>query len=146
MERPLLARAKRTSSSKAASDLEKAVLRSPQAEMIAQCCSVIVGAEQAALLQNRYHELDEILEAFVEIRRHHVEAVRGVTLEPLLQGVGDAFGRAAQHPMAACGGGEIVEVAQCHVLSPSLGEHDAGKAVIAVGQRNVRNGSVQIVG
>src|SRR5258708_27261532 len=33
-------------------DLEQGILRSPQAEMIAQCRPLIVGAEQAALLQN----------------------------------------------------------------------------------------------
>jgi hypothetical protein len=58
--------------------------------MIAQCRSVIVGAEQATLLQNRHHELHEVLKTFVKVGRHHVEAVRRVLLEPLLQGVGDA--------------------------------------------------------
>ena len=62
--------------------------------MIAQRRPLIVGAEQAALLQDRHHELHEILKAFVEIRRHHVEAVGCVINEPVLQGVGDAFGRA----------------------------------------------------
>src|SRR5258708_35907608 len=58
---------------RSASDLEKTVLRSRQAEMIAQRCPLIVAAEQAALLQNRHHELHESLKTFVEIRRHHVE-------------------------------------------------------------------------
>src|SRR5260370_5976661 len=101
-------------------DLEQGVLRSLQAEMIAQCRPLIVGAEQASLLQNRHHEPHEILKTFVEIRRPHVEAVRRVILEPLLQGVGDAFGRAAQHPMAARCRGEAVEIAQRHRLAPRL--------------------------
>src|SRR5258708_4312267 len=53
-------------------DLEQGVLRSLQAEMIAQCRPLIVGAEQASLLQNRHHEPHEILKTFVEIRRPHV--------------------------------------------------------------------------
>lgn len=114
--------------------------------MIAQRRPLIVGAEQAALLQDRYHELHEILKTFMEIWRHHVEAVGGIFIEPVLQGVGDADRRAAQHPMAARGGGEIIEVAQRHVLAARLGEHDTGEAVIAVGRLDVGNRSIQIVG
>ncbi len=73
--------------------------------MIAQCRALVIRTEQPALLQDRHDELDKVFEALVEVRRHHVEAVGGMLLEPELERVGDALGRATQHPMAA-GGGE----------------------------------------
>lgn len=55
--------------------LERAVLGPPQLEMIAQRGAFVFGAEQTSLLKYRHHELHEILKTFVEIGRHHVEAV-----------------------------------------------------------------------
>ncbi|GLR83661.1 hypothetical protein GCM10007857_03710 [Bradyrhizobium iriomotense] len=66
--------------------------------------------------------------------------------EPELERVGDAFGRAAQHPMAAGGSGEIAEIAQSYVLAASLGDHDAGKTVIAARWGDIRDRPVEIVG
>ena len=76
--------------------------RPRQAEMVAQRRAVVLAAEQAALLQDRHHEIDEIVEAFGEVGRHDVEAIGGALLEPVLQRVGDRLRRAAQHPVAAC--------------------------------------------
>jgi hypothetical protein len=42
------------------------------------------------------------------------------------------------HARAAFGNVEIMAIAQCIVLAPSLGEEDAGKAVVAVRMRSAR--------
>ena len=73
--------------------LEQAVPGPLQPEMIAQRGAFVFGAEQTSLLKYRHHELYEILKTFVELGRHHVEAVGCVFVEPLLQGVGDALAR-----------------------------------------------------
>lgn len=75
--------------------LEHAFLGSLQLEMIAQRGALVFGAEQTSLLKYQHHELYEILKTFVELGRHHVEAVGCVFAEPMLQRVGDAFGRTA---------------------------------------------------
>lgn len=66
--------------------------------MIAQRGAFVFGAEQASLLKYRHHELYEILKAFMEIGRHHIEAVGGVFVEPRLRRVGDTFGYADVGP------------------------------------------------
>jgi hypothetical protein len=76
--------------------------------MIFQCRTLALRTEQPALLQDRQHKLDEILEALVEIGRHDVEAAGGVLLEPELERVGDALGRVAKDSVATRGRGEIV--------------------------------------
>jgi len=62
--------------------------------MIAQCRVFIVRTEQPALLEDRHDELNKVLEALVEISRHHVEAVGGMLVKLELKRVGDALGLA----------------------------------------------------
>src|SRR5689334_13618482 len=87
--------------------------------MIAQRGAFIVAAEQAATLQFRDYEIDEFVERAREMRRQHVEPVGGAFDKPLLEGVGDGLRSAADHPVAARRRGQIVEVAQGHVLALS---------------------------
>ncbi len=116
-----------------------------QAEVVAQRRALVIGPEQAAFLKEGHHKIGEIREPLVEIGRHDVEAVRRSGLEPVLQRVRHALGGTAQHPMPACGGDQIVEVAKRHALAPGLGQHHAGEGVIGVCLRQVRDGTIEIV-
>ena len=89
-----------------------------QAEMVAQGRALVVAPEQAAALQFRHDAIDEIGEAAGEMRRQDVEPIGRPLDEPFLQRVGDPARRAAEHPVAARRRGQIVEIAQRHVLAP----------------------------
>ena len=66
--------------------------------MVAQRRALVVAAEQAAALQFRHDEIDEIGERAGEIRRQDVEPVGRALDEPFLERVGDPLRRAAHAP------------------------------------------------
>src|ERR1700682_5069679 len=104
-------------------------LRAPQAEVIAQGLAFVVVPEETALLQFGHDEIDEILEALVEVGRHDVEPVRRALGEPFLQRVGDRRRRSAEHPVSARGGVEVVEIAQRHAVASGLRQDGACKGL-----------------
>ena len=54
------------------------------------------------------------------------------------------FGRAVDHPMAARGRGDVVEIAQRHLLAPRHLEQRLGKRLAAIGRlRKVRDRAVE---
>src|SRR5215470_9991932 len=61
-----------------------AALRALEPEVLAQRRAFVFGPEQAAPLQLRNHQRDEVVERAGQIGRHHVEAVAGVGAEPFL--------------------------------------------------------------
>src|SRR3979409_2566088 len=63
--------------------------RTLEAEVLAQRRPFVIRAKQAALLQDRHHPLDEVVELAGKERRHHVDAVGGSRAEPAFQHVGD---------------------------------------------------------
>ena len=69
--------------------------------MVAQGRAGVVGAEQAALLQDRHDLIGEGVELAGEEGRHDVEAVGGAGLEPIFQHVGDLGRTADQQQVAA---------------------------------------------
>ena len=56
--------------------------RAWQSKMVAQCASGIFISEQAALLQDRHHVFDEVVEGAGEPWRHDIESVGGSGREP----------------------------------------------------------------
>ena len=74
----------------------ESALRAAQSIVVAQRMSAVLGAEQAAALQDRHHLGDEVLQPAGQVGRHHVESVGGAGLEPLLQIVGDLLGGAGE--------------------------------------------------
>src|SRR5215469_11010403 len=89
-----------------------------QAEMVAQRLTLVVAAQQAAVLEFRYDQVDKISECAREIGRQYIVTVGGALDEPLFKGVGNPSRGAADDPVAARRGGEVVEVAQGHILPP----------------------------
>src|SRR5580692_7962044 len=73
--------------------LEEPVLRSRQAEMIAQGGAFVIAAEQAAYLQFRDDARDKVVEPTRQIREHDGEAVAGFGFEPFLHFVGNGLRR-----------------------------------------------------
>jgi hypothetical protein len=69
--------------------------------VVAEGDAGVVVAEQAALAQDGDHVLGEELKAGREHGRHHVEAVRGARLGPLLYGVRHLLRRASECAVAA---------------------------------------------
>src|SRR5262249_4631719 len=67
-------------------------LRIRQAAVGAPPRGLIVGAEQAALLQFRDHHVHEVVVLARNVGRHDAEAVAGAGLEPGLHVVGDLPG------------------------------------------------------
>src|SRR5262245_21597320 len=118
--------------------------RPRQPEVIAQRGARIVAPEQAAPLQLGDDEVDEIVERARKIRGHDDEPVRHAAGEPLLELVGEALGRTGDHPMPARGGGDIIEIAQRHLLAPRHLQERARKGLAALGLLGkLRNWSVQ---
>src|ERR1700712_256075 len=85
--------------------------------MFAQRPSVIVAPEQATALQLRHDEVYEIRKCTGKVWRQDVEPVGCLANKPLLQGVSYARRRAADHPVAACRRGQVIEFAQGHFLA-----------------------------
>ena len=82
-----------------------------QTKVIAQGRAGVVGAEQAALLQDRHDPVGEGVELAWEEGRHDVEAIGGAGLEPVFQDVGNLRRTADQQQVAARGGDAMVELA-----------------------------------
>ena len=98
---------------------------------------LVFGAEQAAALQFRDHQLDEIVERARQIRRHDVEAVAGAFDEPLLHVVGDLLGRADEHDLGARAGHPLAELADRQLLPPRHRDDAVERALAAVGRRQI---------
>ena len=76
-----------------------------QTKVIAQGLAGVVGAEQAALLQDRHDFIGEGVELAGEERWHDVQAVGGTCLESVLQHVGDLCRTADQLVRSGSRGG-----------------------------------------
>ena len=88
-----------------------------EAEVVAQRGSCVLRAEQPASAQDRHDLLDEDLDPPGQPRRHHVEAVGGALLGPLLDRVGDLVRRAGDDPVAARAGEPVAQLAERGVLA-----------------------------
>ena len=84
--------------------------------MVPQGAAGVFGAEYAATLQLRDHQLNEVVERAGQIRRHDVEAVGGFLDVPLLHHVGDLRGRTLDHQLAARAGNHFRDLPDCHVF------------------------------
>src|SRR6516225_4088577 len=119
--------------------------RPGQAEMVAQSLALVVAAQEAAVLEFRHNQVDKISECAREIGRQYVVAIGGTLGEPLFEGVGNPSWGAADDPVAARRRGEVVEVAQGHVLPPRhLVEH-AVEGAAGFGRRRRRYRCVERV-
>ena len=102
-----------------------------EAEVVAQRGSCVLRAEQPASAQDRHDLLDEHLDPSGQPRRHHVEAVGGAGLGPLLDRVGDLVGRAGDDPVAARTGEPVAQLAERGVLALDDVEHELEAAALA---------------
>ena len=66
--------------------------------MVAEGVALVLLPLEAAALEDRHDLVREAVELVPQVRRLHVEAVRGICPEPLLEPVGHVLGR------ADCGG------------------------------------------
>src|SRR5215469_16827516 len=114
-----------------------------QAEMVAQRLTLVVAAQQAAVLEFRYDQVDKISECAREIGRQYIVTVGGALDEPLFKGVGNPSRGAADDPMAARRGGKVVEVAQGHILPPRHVVEHAVEGAAAFGRRRRRYRAVE---
>ena len=96
---------------------KKDSVRKRHAEILAQHRPFIFRAKQAAALQFRDDQIDEVVDRAGHMRRQQVEAVGGLLDEPLLQLVGDRRGRADQGPMVFAGGRPHRDLAQRQVVA-----------------------------
>jgi hypothetical protein len=71
-----------------------------KAEVLAQVLPLIGSAEQSALLQFRYHCVDEVFQAAWEPCGDQHETIGGTRRKPSRQIVGDIAGRAADDAVA----------------------------------------------
>ena len=117
------------------------VRRPGQAQVLAQCAAGVLAPEQAAPAQFRQHQFDEIVQATGQPGRHDVEAVRAFFLEPLLQLVGDARGRAHHLLMAARAGDLQIQLADGQaVAAGQIGQQQlAAAAAVGLGQLGQRS-------
>ena len=79
--------------------------------MIPERAPGVLSAKQPAPLQDWYNLIDKIVERSWEPCWHQVESVSRACEKPLLQAIGNEFGRAAQQPMAHGRGGKIAQFA-----------------------------------
>src|SRR5690606_41980574 len=90
-----------------------------QTEVLTQGAALVLGAENAAFLQFRHYQVDEVLEIVRQQRWLEVEAVRGAIEEPVFDLIGDIRRRTHHRAMplhraetheqigrASCRGGE----------------------------------------
>src|SRR5262245_21906001 len=117
---------------------------SRQTEVIAQSGSRIVPPEQPPSLQLGHDEAHEVLEGAGKICRHDDEAISHPAREPLLELVSDPPGRAGDHPVAAGSGGDIVEIAQRHLLAAGHLQQSPRKGLAALGLlRKLRDRTIE---
>ena len=110
-------------------------------ELFAQRAIGIVALVDAALLQDRHHEIDEVLQAFRRDHPAQIEAVDVGVLDPALQLVGDLLGRAHERRVAAAEALLAEDLAQGPGLAAVDGEgpqHRVRGIVLLVAQRFVR--------
>src|SRR5262245_64641807 len=84
-----------------------AVLGPRQSQVLPQGRAFVLRAEQAAALQLRNEQVDDIVEPLREGQRQHVETVGGAGCEPMLQRVGDLRGRASHRAVRALDGSAL---------------------------------------
>src|SRR5579863_6899941 len=75
-------------------DVEEAVARPRQTEILAQSLTFVFAPEYATPLQFRHDLIDEIVEPARQIRKHDGEAIARLGRQPLFHFVGDGFRRA----------------------------------------------------
>ncbi len=121
-----------------------AVLRLRYAEMPAQRRSLIIGAEEAARLQDRDHLVDERFQ-LPRQRLEDNEAIGGAALEPFLQPVGHCLGR-ADESSARCRQ-PLGDLAQRQILGTHLLEDADRAALLAVeaDMLDVREGRIEVI-
>ena len=113
--------------------------------MIAQRRAFVLPAEQAAFLQQRHHFAVEFLQPAGEEGRHDVEAVGGAVFEPFLHAVGHVFCRAHDDVVAATCGNAQRKFTDCQLFAARQLGQKFGAAAQLVGDRQVRQGAVEIV-
>ena len=93
-------------------------VRARDAVVVAQGVAGVLGAEQAALAQDRDNFLDERLQPGRQGGRHHVEPVGRRRSRPLLHGVRYPLGRAGEGAMPAPAAEPADELADGEVVPP----------------------------
>src|ERR1700744_4134411 len=78
---------------------DTSVIGAREAEMLAQRAAFIVGAKNAALLQERHDAIGKILQAARQNVGHQVKAIGGASVEPMLDVIGDLLGSPDDHAM-----------------------------------------------
>ena len=89
--------------------------------MLAQRLAFVTRAEQATPLQQRNYLRGKDVEHRRQQRRHDIEAVGGIVDKPVLDQIGDLFGRAGGGEMAAGAGEACEQLPQRRPLAPAPG-------------------------
>jgi hypothetical protein len=120
-----------------------AARRAGQAEILAERAARVLGRQQAALLQDRHHVVDEVLGRARQIREADVEAVGGLGAEPGFDVVGDLLGRAGDDGAA---GHAQRELADRQLIPAGQLQQQLAAGLAAVGGRDLGHRAVQRVG
>src|SRR6187549_2161543 len=92
--------------------------RPRQAEIVAQCLSFILGAEQTTALQLGHHKLAKIIVRPGNVRRHDRKAVACSLGEPVFHVVGDLFRCADEHVLAPRPRDPVAELSDREIFAP----------------------------
>lgn len=121
---------------------QMAAERTRQREVVAQRTSFVIGAENAALLQQRNHAVGELLKPARQNIRHQIEAVGGAAFEPVLDVVGDLFRRADDDTMSAAARQRANQLTRRVAMRARLRERGVEERVITIAAA----GQCEIVG
>src|SRR4051812_21447742 len=88
-----------------------------QAEVLPQRLSLVLGAEQPALLQLGNHQAAEVVVRARDVGRQDAEAVARAGLEPLLHVIGDLLRASVDGVLAPCPGDPRAELADRELLA-----------------------------
>src|SRR6478752_3521352 len=113
---------------------EVSVFGTGESVVLAQGAAFVVGAEQAALLQDGHDVIHEMLERARQHRRHDVEAVRRAVLPPMLDGVGHLLWRARERAVPAPAAQAPDQLAHGEAIAPRQ-VHDQREAALAAFDR-----------
>src|ERR1700722_2964641 len=113
-------------------------MRKRQPEIFAQRLAFVFATEQAAALQLRNEQIDDVLDPARYRQRQDVEAVGRAAAEPLFERVGD-FGRGADDDaVAALAVDALVELADGQVFAARQIDHDLDAAFLLDVGRGIR--------